>query len=411
MVDVKVSFSYGWVPKMPIQINNALTAARVKQEKRPGRYADGNGLYLHVSETGARWWIWRGTIHGRRRELGMGAVLLIPLAEAREIARSWRRIARDGGDPVVERDKNKRKSLTFEDAARRVWSEQIEPNVRNTKHRWQWINTLRDYAFPTIGSLPVHAIRQADILRVLSPIWTEKPETAKRIRQRLRTVLNWARAAGHYEGINPVEGVEDGLPKQRVKVQHFKALPYQELPDLMHRIEDVDGIGALALRFTILTAARSGEVRGAMWPEIDTEARVWIIPADRMKSEREHRVPLSGAALAVLERVRGLSDGLVFPSIRAGRKLSDMTLAAALKRLEVPVTVHGMRSTFRDWCEEMTGFPHEVKEAALAHTVRNRVEAAYRRTDLFDKRRTLMDQWGRFCLSASAAGDVVELRR
>jgi len=148
-----------------------------------------------------------------------------------------------------------------------------------------------------------------------------------------------------------------------------------------------------------------------MWPEIDTEARVWIIPADRMKSEREHRVPLSGAALAVLERVRGLSDGLVFPSIRAGRKLSDMTLAAALKRLEVPVTVHGMRSTFRDWCEEMTGFPHEVKEAALAHTVRNRVEAAYRRTDLFDKRRTLMDQWGRFCLSASAAGDVVELRR
>ncbi len=396
---------------MPKEVRNALTATKVRQEKRPGRYADGNGLYLHVSETGARWWLWRGTVHGTRCERGMGSARLVSLAEAREIARSWRRIARAGGDPKEDRDKGKRQSLTFEDAARRVWSEQIEPNVRNAKHRQQWINTLRDHAFAHIGTKPVHAIRQSDILRVLSPIWTEKPETAKRIRQRMRTVLNWARTAGHYEGMNPVEGVEDGLPKQRAKVQHFKALPYHELPDLMHRIEGVDGIGALALRFTILTAARSGEVRGAMWPEIDTEARVWIIPADRMKSEREHRVPLSDAALVVLERVRGLSDGLVFPSIRAGRKLSDMTLAAALKRLEVPATVHGMRSTFRDWAEEMTGFPREVKEAALAHTVRDKTEAAYRRGDLFDKRQALMEQWGRFCLSASAAGDVVELRR
>ena len=256
----------------------------------------------------------------------------------------------------------------------------------------------------------MHAIKQADILRILAPIWTEKPETARRVRQRLRTVMNWARTAGHYEGMNPVEGVEDGLPKQRAKVRHFRALPYGELPELMRRIEDVDGMGALALRFTILTAARSGEVRGAMWSEIDTEARVWAIPADRMKAEVEHRVPLCDETLAALERVRGLSDGLVFPSRRAGRPISDMTLSAVLRRLKVPGTVHGMRSTFRDWCEEMTGFPHEVKEAALAHTVRNKVEAAYRRTDLFDKRRTLMDQWGRFCLSAGRAGDVVEIR-
>ncbi len=396
---------------MPKEVYNALTPTKVRQEKRPGRYADGNGLYLHVSETGARWWLWRGTVHGIRCERGMGSARLLSLAEAREIARSWRRIARDGGDPALERDKAKRQSMTFEDAASRVWSEQIEPNVRNLKHRQQWIKTLRDHAFPVIGSRPVHAIRQSDILRVLSPIWTEKPETAKRIRQRLRTVMNWARTAGHYEGMNPVEGVEDGLPRQRAKVQHFRALPYQELPELMRRIEGVDGMGALALRFLILTAARSGEVRGALWPEIDTEARLWAIPPARMKAEREHRVPLSDAALAVLDSVRGLSPERVFTSSRQSRPLSNTTLARVLKKLDCQVTTHGFRSTFRDWCEEMTSFPHEVKEAALAHTVRSAVERAYRRSDLFDKRRDLMERWARFCLSAGRKGDVVELRR
>ena len=391
---------------MPKEVFNAITPAKARQEKVPGRYADGNGLYLVVSDSGARWWIWRGTVHGRRREIGMGSARLVSLAEAREIARTWRRIARAGGDPVAERDKGKRESLTFEAAARRVWVDQIEPNARSPKHRAQWFKTLQVYAFPRIGSRSVHAVTQADILGILAPIWTEKPETARRIRQRLRTVLNWARTAGHCEGINPVEGVEDGLPKQRAKVQHFRALPYDELPELMRRIEMVKGMGALALRFTILTAARSGEIRGAMWPEIDTDARLWAVPGARMKSGEEHRVPLSDAALAVLERVRGRSDGLVFPSSRRGRPLSDTTLSATLKMLEIPATVHGMRSTFRDWAEEQTAFSHEVKEAALAHTVRNKVEAAYRRGDLFEKRQQLMDQWARFCCPASA--DVIE---
>jgi integrase len=337
----------------------------------------------------------------------MGSARLVSLAEAREIARTWRRIARDGGDPALVRDKGKLKSLTFDDAARRVWADQIEPHAKNPKHSAQWLRTLSNYAFPIIGARPVHTIAQSDILRVLAPIWTEKPETARRVRQRIRTVMDWARTAGHFEGVNPVEGVEKGLPKQRGRVQHHRALPYQKLPDLIRRIEAVEGMGALALRFVILTAARGGEARGALWSEIDGEARLWTVPAERMKAQRRHRVPLSNAALAVLEQVRGLSDGLIFPSTRPGRPLSDMTLSAVLKRLDVPVTVHGFRSTFRDWAEELTGFPREVKEAALAHTVKDATEAAYRRTDLFDKRCELMSQWARYCCQMSA--DVIEI--
>ncbi len=393
---------------MPIQINNALTAARVKQEKRPGRYADGNGLYLHVSETGARWFIWRGTVHGRRRELGMGPVLLIPLAEAREIARTWRRIARDGGDPVVERDKNKRKTLTFEAAARQVWFEQVVQPGRNKKYAKQWLNTLRDYAFPMIGARPLHTIAQSDILRVLSPIWAEKPKTAQMVRQRLRTVLNWARTAGHFEGVNPVEGVEDGLPKQRAKVQHFKALPYVELPDFMRRLEAVEGVAELALRFLILTVARSGEVRSMTWDEVDSA--VWTVPGERMKAGLPHRVPLSEPALEVLRAARGLDPERVFPGQKRDRPMHDMTIAAPLKHMGVAGTVHGFRSSFRDWAAERTSAPREIAEMCLAHEVGGAVERAYRRSDLFEKRRSLMDQWARFCLSAGEGGKVVEMR-
>ena len=395
---------------MPKEVHNALTPARVRQEKKPGRYADGNGLYLVVSDKGGRWWEWRGVVRGRGRVIrGVGPARVIPLVDARETARQWRAMAREGVDPKVERDKARRESLSFEDAARKVHADQVEPHNRNAKHRAQWINTLSTYAFPVIGPLPVEAVTQSDLLKVLAPIWTEKPETARRVRQRIRTVMDWARTAGHCEGVNPVEGVEKGLPRQRDKTAHHAALPYAELPGLMQRLSAAEGIASLALRFAILTGARSGEVRAATWAELDLKERLWIVPAARMKAGVEHRVPLSDAALAVLEAAKGLDLELVFPSPKRG-VLSDMALAAVLKRLEIPATVHGMRSTFRDWCEEKTGFPHAVKEAALAHTVRNKVEAAYRRSDLLAKRRQLMDQWARFCLSGEKAGQVVELR-
>ena len=403
---------------MPKEVHHGLNAAQVKTENRPGRYADGLGLYLHVSqhadpETGkrARWWLWRGTVNGKRMERGIGSARVISLAEAREIARAWRRLAHEGIDPAKERDKGKREVPTFKEAAEKVHRDQIVPHSRNPKHRDQWINTLRDYAFPNIGAMPVNAITQADILRVLSPVWTERPETAKRIRQRLRTVLDWAGTAGHREGINPVEGVDKGLPKQRHKTVHLAAPPYADVPEIVRKMAAEDTVTSKALRFAILTAARSGEVRGATWDEIDMEGRVWTIPATRMKMDRPHRVPLSDEALAILKEAEGLDKDLVFPGRRPGRQLYGSSLVDVLKRLDVPAVPHGFRSSFRDWAEECTAFPYEVKEAALAHAVRSQTERAYRRSDLYDQRRRLMDQWGRFCASASREGEVVELRR
>jgi integrase len=312
---------------------------------------------------------------------------------------------------VVERDKSKRESLTFEDATRRVWAEQIEPPGRNEKYAKQWLSNLEAHAFPLIGSRPVHAVTQADILRVLSPIWAEKSQTARLVRQRMRTVMSWARTAGHYEGMNPVEGVEDGLPKQRRRVQHFKALPFYKLPDLMRHLDADEGVAALALRFLILTAARSGEVRSMTWGEVDLDSAIWTVPGERMKAGLPHRVPLSEPALAVLQTVRGLDSQLVFPGQKRGQPMHDMTISAPFKRIGVDVTVHGFRSSFRDWAAERTSVPREIAEMCLAHEVGNAVERSYLRSDLFDKRRDLMDQWARFCLSAGSKGDVVELRR
>lgn len=381
-----------------------LTAVAVKR-LGPGRHADGNGLWLDVDESGARRWFLRTMVHGRRRDIGLGGVSWVSLAEARETAVRLRKVAREGGDPIAVRDQGKRASMSFAQAAQKVHAEHIAANNRNAKHVAQWLATLEKHAFPIIGAKPVHAVEQADILRVLAPIWTERPETARRVRQRLRTVLDWARTAGHRDGVNPVDGVEKGLARQRDKPKHFAALPWRELPALMPRIAAVKGMGAIALRFCILTAARSGEVRGATWAEVDQGAKVWTIPAGRMKAGITHRVPLSDDAMALLRIVQPLAtqpQALLFPSQKATTPLSDMTLAAVLKRLDVPATVHGFRSSFRDWAEEATAFPHEVKEAALAHVIDNKAERAYRRTDLFEKRRTMMEAWASFAMGADA---------
>ncbi len=327
------------------------------------------------------------------------------LAEAREKSRALRKIAREGGDPIAARRAGKT-CPTFEAAARKVHAEQIMSRGRSEKYRVQWLSTLRDHAFPHIGAKPVRNVDQSDVLRVLAPIWTEKPTTARRVRQRVRTIMDWARTAGHFEGVNPVEGIEKGLAKQKDRVKHFAAMPWGDVPGFMSELGE--SVTELALRFLILTAARSGEVRGAQWSEIDAQERLWIIPADRMKSEREHRVPLSDEALAVLERVRGLAPDFVFPGQKRGRPMLDGTLLKVSKRMgREGATVHGFRSSFRDWAEERGGMPREIAELSLAHTVGDATERAYRRSDLLDKRRYLMERWARFCCPAVA--DVIEI--
>jgi integrase len=383
-----------------------LTAKKVQGRLQPGMHNDGAGLYLRVSKTGGKSWILRCRVHGVKRDIGLGGVAMVSLADARTKAVEMRTVARTGGDPLAERSRAKG-IPTFEEAARSVWREQIETTARNEKHKAQWINTLRDYAFPIIGNRRVDVIRSGDILRVLQPIWLEKPETARRVRQRLRMVFDWSIAAQHREISNPLAGIEKALPKQGDKTRHHTALPFAELPGLMERLASAEGVGAMAVRYAILTAARSGEVRGARWSEIDLDAAVWTIPGERMKAKEEYRIPLTAEALAVLEQVRGLDDDLVFPGRRRGRPLSDMSLTAVLKRLNVPVTVHGFRSTFRDWTSERKNVPRAIAEMCLAHTVGNAVERAYARSDLFDKRRDLMQRWSLFCCPAGA--DVIEI--
>ncbi len=387
-----------------------LTAKKVQGKLKAGMHNDGFGLYLRVSSTGGKSWILRCRVHGVKRDIGLGGISWVSLAEARKRAAAKRAVARDGGDPLA--DCNRAKGVpTFEEAARQVWREQVETTARNEKHKVQWINTLRNYAFPVIGGKPIDVIRSGDILRVLQPIWLEKPVTARRVRQRLRTVFDWSIAAEHRRDANPLAGIEKALPKQTDRAKHHEALPYGELPDLMERLAGVEGVAALAIRFAILTAARSGEVRGARWAEIDLDAAVWTIPAERMKAKEEYRVPLTVEALAVLKQARGLDDDLVFPGRLRGRLLSDMPMAAVMKRLNVPATIHGFRTSFRTWASERTNVPREIAEMCLAHTVGSAVERSYSRSDLLDKRRDLMDQWARFCLSAGSKGDVVELRR
>lgn len=374
----------------------ALSALKVKNLSTAGKYADGNGLYLVVDPSGAKRWLLRIVVQGKRRDIGLGGLSIVSLAEAREKAVEYRKVAREGGDPLAAKRAAQNVIPSFKEAAEIVHTEH-KATWKNAKHAQQWINTLTQYAFPIIGDIRVERIDTPDILRVLSPIWLTKPETARRVRQRLGNVFDWAKTAGHRSGDNPVDGVTRGLPKQVGRESHHEAMAYAEVPAFITamRATNSSPVAKLAFEFLILTAARTSEVLLAKWTEIDFKEKLWIIPAERMKAKRIHRVPLSQRCIETLKGAEPLSSGskFVFPGRSIEKPMSNMVFLKMLERMEVPVTAHGFRSSFRDWAAETTSFPRELAEMALAHTIENKVEAAYRRGDLLEKRRELMNEW------------------
>lgn len=388
-----------------------LNPIRIKGLTKPGRYPDGNGLYLVVDPSGAKRWMLRTVVQGRRRDIGLGGLQLVSLGEARDKATELRRLAREGGDPLEQRRKARLVVPTFEDAARTVHKEH-GPAWKNPKHAAQWLSTLEQYAFPHFGARRVDQIATADVLRALSPIWLTKPETARRVRQRIAAVFDWTKAAGLRSGDNPVEGVTKGLPRQNDRAEHHAALPYGSVPAFVQRLkagpagENVK----LAFELLILTGCRTGEVVNARRSEIDLAAATWTIPAERMKAGREHRVPLSERAVEILKRamVIAADSEFVFPGQSPKKPISNMAFLMTLRRMNEDVTAHGFRSAFRDWASERTNFPREVCEMALAHTIKNKAEAAYSRSDLLDKRRDLMKTWSAFV--GHTSGDVVAIR-
>jgi integrase len=391
---------------------NKLSALAVTRAERPGYYGDGDGLVLQVSSSGTKSWIFRYKRNGRQKEMGLGSLRQVDLATARAKARECRNLLLEGRDPLEERRDAARarraeaaKATTFDQCAdayiaahRAAW--------KNQKHVGQWQSTLAQYASPLIGDLAVAAIDTSLMMKVLGPIWHDKTETAKRLRGRIEVILDWATVSRLREGENPARwrGHLDQLlpkPTRIAPVKNFAALPWKEIPEFMRALRAREGTAARALEFAILTAARSGEVRGAAWSEIDLAEKLWTVPAVRMKAGVEHRVPLSDAAIAVLKATTRHSD-LVFEGRKAGVALSDMSLTAVLRRMgRGDITVHGFRSAFRDWCAEAAGneFSREVCEHALAHRLPDRVEAAYRRGDLLDKRTRLMQAWADYCIA------------
>lgn len=382
-----------------------LTAQKVRSLTEPGRYADGDGLMLVVGAGGAKSWILRVQAAGKRRDFGLGSAKAISLADARQAADEIRRKLAQGIDPVAERKQEKVVIPTFKQAAVLV-HEEHKAGWKNGKHQAQWLSTLKSYAYPTLGDLLVSEIEGPIIRDVLAKIWLTKPETARRVRQRIGTVLDWAYAKGYRASEAPMRSLSKGLPRQPKKDGHFAAMRFAEVPAFLQILRRRESMGRLALEALILTAARSGEIRMARWPELDLEAGQWSIPAARMKMGRPHIVPLSPQAVDVFRRAAKLrtpATDLVFYGTKAKKPLSDMTLLKILRDMEAGVTVHGFRSAFRDWVAEETNYPGEVAEAALAHAIPNKVEAAYRRTDFLEKRRALMSDWGTFCIPAKLA--------
>jgi integrase len=377
----------------------ALSAIQVRQIKEAGRYTDGNGLYLVVDASGAKRWLLRVVVRGKRRDIGLGGLSYVSLAEAREKAATYRKIARDGGDPIEQLRMDTKEVLTFAKAAEQVHL-QHKASWSNGKHQQQWINTIEQYAYPIIGETAVDQVTTPDILKILGPIWLTKPETARRVRQRIGTVLAWAKAAGHRTGDNPVEGVSKGLPKQGAKEKHHAALPYTAVPGFITALHATgsDERAKLAFEFLILTAARTSEALKANWTEFDLSAKLWTVPAERMKAKRVHRVPLSGRCIEILKQAKLLSGDseFAFPGRTQKAPLSNMTLLTIIRRMRLDATTHGFRSSFRDWAAETTSFPRELAEMALAHTIENKVEAAYRRGDLLEKRAEMMESWAKY---------------
>jgi integrase len=398
-----------------------LTALKVEKEKQPGMYGDGGGLYLRVTPDGAKNWVFRFMLNGRPRWMGMGPLHTVGLAEARKRAGEHRLKRHDGIDPIearraerVQAQLDAAKAVTFKECAEN-YIKAHRAGWRNGKHAGQWEATLATYAEPIIGKLSVQAIDTALVLKVLEPIWTTKPETAGRVRGRMETIIDWAKVRGFRTGENPARwrGHLDKLLPARGKVrkvEHHAALPYSELPGFLAALREQEGIAARALEFTILTAARTGETIFSRWTELDLLEKTWTIPAERMKAGREHRVPLSARALSILEEMQAHGhavDGFVFPGGKAGKPLSNMAFLMLLRRMKRDdLTAHGFRATFKTWASERTSFQNEIVEAALAHVVGSKVEQAYRRGDLFEKRRRLMQQWAAFCTTEPAQATV-----
>jgi len=400
-----------------------LTPLGVSKATKPGYYGDGAGLWLQVSATGSKSWIFRFTLAGKQREMGLGPVHTVSLADARAKAKECRLILLEGKDPLETRKATKlvealerAKMMTFDQCAA-AYIAAHRSGWKNPKHASQWENTLATYASPVIGKMPVALVDTALVVKVLSPIWQTKTETATRLRGRIESVLDWATVSKYRQGDNPARwrGHLDNLladPGRSKRTEHHAALPWQEVGAFMAALRKQEGIAAKAVELAILTACRSGEVRLAAWAEFDLDAALWVIPAERMKAKREHRVPLSAAALALLRSLPRGGD-LVFPGVKSGKPLSDMSLTAVLRRMNRgDITVHGFRSTFRDWCAESVAnsFPREVCEHALAHSLPDKVEAAYRRGDLIEKRTLLMQAWADYCNTIPTAAAVTPIR-
>ncbi len=402
---------------MPKKLSNALTTLAVKNAK-PGRHADGGGLHLLVKESGARSWVYRFMLSGKSRDIGLGTAGPdgISLADARDARDALRLKVKAGIDPLEERQREAAQALAAAQAAHvagitfqavaEAYIGANEDSWRNDKHRQQWKNTLATYVYPVIGELRIAEVGTAHVLQILEPIWKTKAETASRVRGRMETILDAAKARGYRDGENPARWrghIAQILPvRSRLTRGHHRAMRYDVIPAFVGALHQRQAVAALALEFTILTAARTGEVIGAKWDEVDLDKAIWAIPASRMKAGKEHRVPLSPRAVEILKSTQGLRKEWLFPATKGG-SMSSMAMSMLLRRMKVDVTVHGFRSGFRDWSAECTGYAHEVAEMALAHTIENKVERAYRRGDLFDKRRRLMDDWANYCASVPAA--------